>query len=296
MGYWSISIADPNSRSNTPLEPTSVTLVHSDILDNDPCSLLLRICNYKAAKIDPKRVLFVWGSPPCTTMSRADASNISRDNHFRDHSNAERPPKSWDISDPKVRTAVEHDPIRFLPALMQMVTADRLRGLHYNFMFENPKASLRHRPYMHLSAWPRVLDVVRQTVDLCAFGHYYKKGANLWTSLTSWRPQGLTEDGRCHKQCDQGELDPVTGHFRHCFALSVEPWRAKQDKGSRAMRHAMPAALLQEVLRVAQTDAPAHQDVVIDMCAGDRSLLQPSLQAGLHYVGVDIRFDKEIRC
>ena len=62
------------------------------------------------------------------------------------------------------------------------------------------------------------------------------------------------------------------------------------------MRHAMPAALLQEVLRVAQTDAPAHQDVVIDMCAGDRSLLQPSLQAGLHYVGVDIRFDKEIRC
>ena len=69
-----------------------------------------------------------------------------------------------------------------------MVTADRLRGLHCNFMFENPKASLRHRPYMHLSAWPQVLEVVCQTVDLCAFGHYYKKGTDLWTSLTSWRP------------------------------------------------------------------------------------------------------------
>ena len=56
----------------------------------------------------------------------------------------------------------------------------------------------------------------------------------------------------------------------------------------------MPSALLQELLRVARTDAPAHQDVVIDICAGDRSLLQPSLQAGLHYMGVDIRFDKEV--
>ena len=58
----------------------------------------------------------------------------------------------------------------------------------------------------------------------------------------------------------------------------------------------MPSALLQEVLRVAQTDAPAHQDVVIDICAGDRSLLQPTLQAGLHCVGVDNRFDKEVHC
>ena len=128
-----LSLTEQNSHSATLSEPTSVTLIHSDILDNDPCSLRLRIC--KAAKMDPKRVLFVWGSPPCTTMSRADASNISRDNHFRDNSNPEMPPKSWDISDPKVRTAVEHD--RFLPALMQMVTADRLRGLHYSFMFEN---------------------------------------------------------------------------------------------------------------------------------------------------------------
>ena len=115
-----------------------------------------------------------------------------------------------------------------------MVTADRLRGLHYNFMFKNPKASLRHRPYMHLSAWPRVLEVVRRTVDLCAFGHYYTKGTDLWTSLTSWRPQGLTEDGRCHQQCGQGEIDPVTGNFRHYGALSVEPWRAKPGKGSGA--------------------------------------------------------------
>ena len=122
-----LSMTEQNDHQATPSEPTSVTLMRSDILDNDPCSLLLHIC--KAAKIDPKRVLFVWGSPPCTTMSRADASNISRDNHFRDHSNPDRPPKSWDISDPKVPTAVEHN--RFLPALMQMATADRLRGQPY---------------------------------------------------------------------------------------------------------------------------------------------------------------------
>ena len=138
---WDIGAlsADPQAliEGKSP-EPTSVTLVHSDILDNDPCSLLLRIC--AAANVNPKRVLFVWGSPPCTTMSRADASNISRDNYFRNHSDPERPPKSWDLADPKVCTAIEHE--RFLTALMQMVTADCLRGLHYNFMFETPKGLL----------------------------------------------------------------------------------------------------------------------------------------------------------
>ena len=95
---WDIGAlsADPHALvEGKSQEPTSVTLVHSDILDNDQCSLVLRIC--AAANIDSKRVLFVWGSPPCTTMSRADASNISRDNHFRNHSDSERPPKSWDI-------------------------------------------------------------------------------------------------------------------------------------------------------------------------------------------------------
>mgnify|MGYP000391868064 FL=1 len=58
----------------------------------------------------------------------------------------------------------------------------------------------------------------------------------------------------------------------------------------------MPPQLLHEVLRVAQTDAPSHQDVVIDICAGDRSLQGPTQQAGLHYVGVDIRFDTSLRC
>ena len=102
---WDIGAlsVDPQALNDKePAEPTSVTLIHSDILDiNDPCSLLLRIC--AAANIDPKRVLFVWESPPCTTMSRADASNISRDNHFRNHSDPERPPKSWNLADPKVR-------------------------------------------------------------------------------------------------------------------------------------------------------------------------------------------------
>ena len=275
-----------------PQEPVSSTRVHSDILDNDPSTLLLRICH--AAGVNPKRVLFVWGSPPCTTMSRADPSNTTRDNHYRDHSNPERPPKSWDILDPKVRTAVEHD--RFLPTLIQMVTADRQRDLNYNFMFENPQASLRRRPYMQISAWPRVLEVVRQTVDLCAFGHYYRKGTDLWTSLTSWEPKGTTGNGRCQHLCGQGATDPESGCYRHFFALAVEPKRAKQGPGATAMRQAMPPQLLREVLRVAQLEAPVHQDIVIDICAGNGSMEKPALEAGLHYIGVDIRFDTALRC
>ena len=67
-----LSMSPPGSDSVSPsdhptLAHTSVTLVHSDILGDDPCSLLLRIC--EAAKTDPKRVLFVWGPPPCTTRA-----------------------------------------------------------------------------------------------------------------------------------------------------------------------------------------------------------------------------------
>ena len=237
--------------------------------------------------MDPAQVLLVWASTPCETFSRADASNITRGHHHRDHSNPERPPKSDDCRDLKVLKAMEHD--YFLPRLQMMVAADRQRGLSYNFLFENPRASLRCRPYMQICAWPRIVQVVRRTVDLCAFGHVYKKGTDLWTSLTSWRPTGTTGDGRCHSRCGQGDFTP-TGSFQHFHALGVESTRAVQGKGATAMRNAMPTQLLREILRAASNEGTATQRIVIDLCAGYRSLQEVCRQEGMIYVPVDIRY------
>ena len=269
------------------VQPTQdrVRPVQADLLQGDPTTLVARVC--ASVGIDPAHVLLVWASTPCETFSRADASNISRGFHHRDHQDPERPPKSDDLTDLKVLKAVEHD--RFLPRLQMMVAADRQRGLSYNFMFENPRASLRCRPYMQLCAWPRVVEVVHRTVDLCAFGHVYKKGTDLWTSLTNWMPQGSTGNGKCNRACGQGQFTDM-GSYQHFHALSVEPHRAVQGKGATAMRNAMPKHLLGEVLRSALMEASPQQNVVIDLCAGYRSLQAVCQAEGLMYVSVDIRY------
>ena len=56
------------------------------------------------------------------------------------------------------------------------------------------------------------------------------------------------------------------------------------------MRNAMPKHLLGEVLRSALMEASPQQNVVIDLCAGYRSLQAVCQAEGLMYVPVDIRY------
>ena len=260
--------------------------VQADLLQGDPSTLVQRVC--EALNLDPRQVLLVWASTPCETFSRADPSNITRGHHYRDHSDPEKPPKSDDLSDLKVLKAVEHD--QFLPRLQQMVAADRQRGLQYNFVFENPRASLRCRPYMQLCAWPKVVDVVRRTVDLCAFRHIYKKGTDLWTSLSDWNPRGTTGNGRCQQKCEGGKAS--SKGYRHFYALAVEPERELQGQGVTARRNHMPELLLKEIVRAAQAGTGEERRVVIDLCAGYRSLQGICEAEGLVYVPVDIRYGR----
>ena len=255
-----------------------------DILTVDPTRLLQHIC--EAAGVQPEEVLLVWASTPCETLSAADPSNSSRGNEHRDHQDPERPAKQ-DRTDGKAAKAELHD--RFLPALMTMAACDRVRGLHYNFLFENPRASLRRRPYMHLSVWPRVLEVVRRSVHLCAFRHYFKKATDLWTSLTAWVPKGTTGDGLCGDSCEVGGRSSTSGRYVHDYAMSVDPKRFPQGKGATARKNAMPRMLLDEVLEAAERDGTSKQRVVIDLCAGYRSMKEAVWAHGLIYVPVDIR-------
>merc|ERR1712216_327107 len=57
----------------------------------------------------------------------------------------------------------------------------------------------------------------------------------------------------------------------------------------------MPSELFKELLRVALLDAKPAQRVVIDSCAGFRSLEQPTLEQGLMCMPVDIKWRKSAR-
>ena len=74
------------------------------------------------------------------------------------------------------------------------------------------------------------------------------------------------------------------------MAIGKQPSRAPRGPGAKALRNAMPRRLLDEILDEAnrnQRDQPA--DVVIDLCAGYRSLEPTVRERGLTYIAVEIR-------
>ena len=190
------------------------------------------------------------------------------------------------MADEKAAKAVRHD--LFLPRLQLMLAADRLRGLSYNFMFENPRGNLQCRPYMQIAAWPKIVEVVKRTVHLCAWGHPFRKATQLWTGLLDWSPTGSTGNGRCGRQCGQGGPTP-TGGWQHFQRMGGQYNDGPTGKGRLAARNALPKELVTEVLQVALKEANPAQRIVIDLCAGFGSLRQPVLAEGLTYVAVDIR-------
>ena len=63
-----------------------------------------------------------------------------------------------------------------------------------------------------------------------------------------------------------------------------------QGPGVAARRNHMPQMLLKEVIRAAQAGTRPECRVVIDLCAGYRSLRGICQDEGLIYVPVDIRY------
>ena len=104
--------------------------------------IISAICHF--AKIDPEQLLLVWASQDCSTFSRADATNTSRGNEFRDHSLWHRPPK--DKVDDKRLQAIEHDGMvqNVLLSLQAMLSVHQ----HTLFVMENPEGSVGRRPFM----------------------------------------------------------------------------------------------------------------------------------------------------
>ena len=80
------------------------------------------------------------------------------------------------------------------------------------------------------------------------------------------------------------------GQWRHHVVLGKQPSRAPRGVGAKKLRNAMPVDLLAEILKEAQLKRGERRaDVVIDLCAGYRSLEPVVRAAGLVYIAVDLK-------
>ena len=227
-----------------------------------------RIC--REAKVKREDIVLAWASPPCETYSRANWSNASRGNHYR-----ERPGMEGTVSEEKKKKAEMHD------RLAQRVK-EVLKMIRY-YVMENPQGGLEHMWFM--ADW----EDKKRIVNLCAYMWPFKKTANLWTNLGNiWKAKGTTGNGRCNEACGQGAIDPLTRRFKHFMALAVDPERGPRGAGAARMTCGIPDLLITEILQGMAETMDLSGKVVLDLCSGFQSIREAVLRAGASYVGVDI--------
>ena len=233
-----------------------------------PAELMDKIC--RQANIRREDIVLAWASPPCETYSRANWSNASRGNHYR-----ERPGKEGTVSEEKKEKAKMHD------RLAQRVKEVLKMIKHY--VMENPQGGLEHMWFM--ADW----EDKKRIVNLCAYMWPFRKTTNLWTNLGKmWQQQGTTGNGRCNEACGQGAIDPITKRFKHFMALAVDPERGPRGPGAARMTCGIPDKLITEILKGMAENVDLGGKVVLDLCSGFQSIREAVLQAGASYVGVDI--------
>ena len=244
--------------------------------------IIAAVCRF--AKINPEQLLLVWASPDCSTFSKADATNASRGNEFRDHTLWHRPPK--DTVDDKRLKAIEHDGMvqNVLLSLQAMLSVHQ----HTLFVMENPEGSLRRRPFMII--FQLLLSLARHTVNYCAYGAKFKKATDIWTNF-DWQPEGHTGDGRCHNRCPAG----VWSHngsarptYRHPQVIGGANDRRPQGPYAKCN---IPYLLHEEILRAAdachQQKGREGRTIVLELFAGSTSMGTTARDLGFDYIAVD---------
>ena len=243
--------------------------------EETPEALLETIC--KKAGVERKDIVLAWASPPCETYSRANWSNLSRGNHYRDKSGGEST-----VSEEKATKARQHDRLtQRVKEVLQMIKF---------FVMENPQGGMEKMWFM--ADW----ESKKRVVELCAYMWPFKKTTNLWTNLGKlWQQNGTTGNGRCGDKCTQGDMDPITKRFRHFMALAVHPERGPRGVGSAKMTCGIPDMLITEILKGMAEAVNMKGKVVLDLCAGFNSIRNAVLKAGASYVGVDIEGERKAR-
>jgi hypothetical protein len=254
----------------------------------------------RRAGVKLKKVSAFLISPPCETYSVADSTNISRGFQFRDHSTADRPPRSLESCTEahhfeKRRTAIAHD--QMVEALIRVLMHHR-KEHKFEIVLENPVGSLTHRPFMQDIEW--ISQTTKHTVNYCAYGATYKKPTHIWTTMTDWQPKGVTGSGRCEGKCGQlistGPHEKEEGgkkhRKRHIHAIAREAARLPPGPNRKQQLWSIPQQLQLELLQVIQEKQPNKQ-YIFDMFSGGESWRKQVEAAGYSYVPVDLRCSRK---
>jgi hypothetical protein len=181
--------------------------------------------------------------------------------------------------------------------LMKSFDFDRLNGAKYHVVLENPRGSLRKRPYMQDLAWA----VCHHVVDYCAFDHPIMKATDFWHTLVTWVPTGTTGNGKCcNGKCGKGSINRGTGAFQHGKVVAGPASRAfKSQDGltAKEQKWAVPALLQDEMLAClpcsqsvesSMGEVEQQKRFVIDLFSGGQSLRPVALRHNLGYIAVDL--------
>jgi transposase InsO family protein len=243
--------------------------------------------NYVCAKlgIHPSQILFTWASPDCRTYSRANTSNITRNNEYRNHKLDAHPPK--DRIDSKRMMAIQHDLL--IQSLLESFTVTQASDPDALFVMENPSASLRRRTFVRI--FETLIGLTCHLVHYCAFAALVKKPSDIWTNI-DWSPTGTTGDGHCHRKCSAGSFTRINGKssFRHPESIAGTAERA--PKGTLATS-IIPALLHEEILDAAirhhvRRGGDKRRTYVVELFAGSTQLGVAVRRRGLSYVAVDM--------
>ena len=260
--------------------------------------ILGEVC--RRAGISVEEVAAVLTSPPCETYSVADATNQTRGNHYRDHKDEGKPPRSLESCHTeaefqKREKAIKHD--LMVQQLIQGLITRKQQGGEFEIVMENPVGSLAKQDCIKSGPWTDI--TVQQKVDYCAYGKKYRKATNIWTTLKNWEPKGVTGNGRCGWKCGQWcevgthcseRTDEVTTRIgrQHKQAIGAEPSRLPRGPQQRQKIWSIPEMLQQEILD-AMPENTSGAKYMVDLFSGGESWRRQVEAKGYIYIGVDLR-------
>ena len=249
----------------------------------------------KLTEVPLSLVAGLVASPPCESFSLADCSNLSRENHHRDHSHPDKPPRAESSctqeSHHRLRQkAIEHDLL--VRHVITSFIRDRQNGLHYDLLLENPVGSLRKRPYMRGEALESL--TTRHTVNYCAYGEPYSKATDFWSSMSEWQPQGTTGNGRCNDGACQQGVRKRNKKFAHKVVIggpSNRRLKKVEGKTYKQQIWKIPEPLTIEYMRhfKKKHGKEGQKRVVFDLFSGGESWRRAVEAAGFIYVPVDLK-------
>ena len=271
---------DPDSDCES-VAPWAMT-IRLDLNSLSPQDMTAEIC--RLAGVTQSTIAAQMAPVPCESYSILGRCNEGNGWHYRQHQHPDKPPRD-DNSD-KHKMAKLHD--RLVSNILTAWKCDADAGYHQSLFMENPVGFLQHRPFIKRAE--RMLQLVKNKVHYCAFGHVVKKPTNIWSNI-QWSPQGNTGDGLCHGKCGAGKVSDITGKYVHFKAIGQEPSR---ECGVQ-VKNSIPSSLLEELISPVVSLKLAGQDTIIDLCAGYQSLRPIAIKYGFNYIAVDIMGDRSDR-